>query len=286
MAEYRIIARDTRDILGEGPLWSASQNALYWVDIKAKKVWRHSLADDAVKSWDMPELIGWLIERRDHPGFVAGFQTGIVALTLDPLTVTPLCAPEPHRPGNRLNDAKVDGLGRLWFGTMDNREEADLGSLYRLDPDLTHSSHDDGYRVTNGPTFNLDGSVLYHTDSARRTVFRFDLRPDGGLENKTVFVTFEDSWGYPDGMTTDAEGSLWIAHWGGGRISRFSPEGGLERSIALPASQITSCAFAGTGLDRLFVTSASIGLSDEPEAGQLFEVEAGVRGLAPQAFAG
>jgi sugar lactone lactonase YvrE len=286
LAEYRVIARDARDTLGEGPMWSARENALYWVDIKGQKVWRYDLTDEAVRSWAMPEPVGWLVERRDHPGFIAGFKSGFTALTLDPMAVTPICDPEPNQPGNRMNDAKVDASGRLWAGTMDNLEQEDRGSLYRLDPDLSLSQHDSGYRVTNGPTFSVDGALLYHTDSARRTVFRFDLTPDGRLENKAVFVAFEDSWGYPDGMTTDAEGGVWIAHWGGGRASRFLADGRLERSIALPASRITSCAFAGADLDRLFVTSASISASNEPDAGQLFEVEPGVRGLAPQAFAG
>jgi sugar lactone lactonase YvrE len=286
LAEYRVIARDARDTLGEGTMWSARENALYWVDIKGQKVWRYDLTDEAVRSWAMPEPVGWLVERRDHPGFIAGFKSGFTALTLDPMAVTPICDPEPNQPGNRMNDAKVDASERLWAGTMDNLEQEDRGSLYRLDPDLSLSQHDSGYRVTNGPTFSVDGALLYHTDSARRTVFRFDLTPDGRLENKAVFVAFEDSWGYPDGMTTDAEGGVWIAHWGGGRASRFLADGRLERSIALPASRITSCAFAGADLDRLFVTSASISASNEPDAGQLFEVEPGVRGLAPQAFAG
>lgn len=286
MADYRAIARDERDILGEGPTWSAADGALYWVDIKGRKVWRYGLDDEAVTRWAMPEPIGWLVEREARPGFIAGFQSGIAALTLEPLAITPLITPEPELPGNRMNDAKVDPHGRLWAGTMDDRETEDRGSLYRLDPDLTLTRHDGGYRVTNGPAFSPDGTVLYHTDSARRTVFRFDLTAGERLENKQPLITFEDSWGYPDGMTTDAEGGLWIAHWGGGRVSRFTPDGEFDRSIALPASQITSCAFAGEGLDRMFVTSASRGQPDEPDAGRLFEIEPGIRGLAPTPFAG
>ena len=286
MAEPRVIARPDRDILGEGPTWSPRHKALFWVDIKGQKLWRYSLADEAVTGWAMPEPIGWALERRDYPSLIAGFKSGIAAITLEPLAITPLVAPEPDRPGNRLNDAKVDPQGRLWFGTMDDAEQADTGAVYRLDPDLTLSRHDRDYRVTNGPTFSPDGAVMYQTDSARRTVFRFDLTPEGRLANKRVFLTFEDAWGYPDGMTTDAEGGIWIAHWGGARVSRFTPDGRLDRAIALPASRITSCAFAGQGLDRLFVTSASIGAAGEADAGRLFEVDPGVRGLAPQPFGG
>ncbi|MDR3508487.1 MAG: SMP-30/gluconolactonase/LRE family protein [Caulobacteraceae bacterium] len=286
MSDYRVIAREGRDVLGEGPMWSARENAVYWVDIKGPRLWRLSLADEAVRSWPMPEAIGWVVERQDRASFIAGFQSGFAALTLNPFSITPLHDPEPDRPDNRLNDAKADAAGRIWAGTMDSLEREATGSLYRLDPDLTVSHHDSGYHVTNGPAFSPEGDVFYHTDSARRTIYAFDMTPDGRLENKRVFVTFEDAWGYPDGMTTDAEGGLWVAHWAGSRISRFLPDGALDRSIALPASRITSCAFAGENLDRMFVTSAAIGAADEPQAGQLFEVAPGVRGLPTQAFAG
>ena len=143
-----------------------------------------------------------------------------------------------------------------------------------------------GYGVANGPTFSPDGSILYHTDSARRVVYAFDLSADGQLTGKREFIRFENEWGYPDGMTTDREGGIWIAHWDGGRVSRFRPDGTLERSIHLPASNITSCAFAGVHLDRLFVTSASLYREGEAEAGALFEVHADVCGLPAPAFAG
>jgi sugar lactone lactonase YvrE len=193
---------------------------------------------------------------------------------------------EPDRPGNRLNDAKVDLAGRIWAGTMDDNEAEASGALYRLDPDLVWSRHDDGYSIANGPTFSIDGYTLYHTDSGARTVSAFDMSRDGDLSNKRTFIRFPDDWGYPDGMTTDAAGGIWIAHWGGGRVSRFTPDGVFDRSIALPASQITNCAFGGANLDRMFVTSATKGLTNEPLAGSLFEITPGARGLPPTAFAG
>ncbi len=111
---------------------------------------------------------------------------------------------------------------------------------------------------------------MFHTDSAARTVYRFDLTDDGSIANKRAFIVFEQDWGYPDGMTVDAEGGLWIAHWGGGRVSRFDEQGRMERSIVLPASQTTNCCFAGQHLDRMFVTSAATGV-DEAQGGALFE---------------
>ena len=283
---FRTIERATRDLLGEGPAWSSRRGALFWVDILAPALRSLDLGSGIVSTWNMPEKIGWAIECAGDDGFIIGLKSGFARFDIDTAHIMRIGHPEPDRPHNRLNDAKVDRAGRIWAGTMDDREIAATGALYRLDPGLAWTRHDDGYKVTNGPTFSPDGATVYHTDSLDRTVFAFDLTGAGTLTNKRVFLTFEDSWGYPDGMCTDADGGVWIAHWGGGRVSRFSPEGKLDRSIDLPASQITSCAFAGAGLDRLFVTSAAIGVEGEPLAGALFEVDSGTRGMAPTLFAG
>ena len=286
MQDYKVVKRAGRDLLGEGVTWCARRNAVFWVDIKTPALHRLELATGALTQWVMPERVGWIIERANRDDFIVGLKSGFATLTLEPFAITMIGNPEPDRLHNRLNDAKVDHAGRIWAGSMDDREQEALGALYRLDPGFGWSRHDDHYRVSNGPTFSVDGKTIYHTDSIARTIFAFDLLDDGTLQGKRVFLRFEDSWGYPDGMTTDAEGGFWIAHWGGGRISRFTPDGKLQRSIALPASQITNCAFAGDRLDRLFVTSAAIGRSNEPLAGALFELHTGVRGLAPIPFAG
>jgi sugar lactone lactonase YvrE len=234
----------------------------------------------------MPEPICWLLPRAAKPGFIAGFKSGFAALTIDPLVITKIGAPEPERETNRLNDAKVDAAGRIWAGSMDDDEQRVTGALYRLDPSLRWSRVDDGYGVANGPTFSPAGDTLYHTDSARRVVYRFALSPQGLLSDRREFVRFAEDWGYPDGMTTDSEGCVWIAHWDGARVSRFTPDGELDRFHALPVSRPTSCVFAGARLDRMFVTSASIGREHEPLAGALFEIDPGVRGASSFAFAG
>jgi sugar lactone lactonase YvrE len=286
MARGCKVVCDIRCQLGEGPLWSARDNAVYWVDILAPALHRYSLADSSVDSWPMPAKIGWVIERRDRPGFIAGLQSGFAELVLEPFACRLIADPEPDLPDNRLNDAKADHLGRIWAGSMDCEVREATGSLYRLDPDFSVTRQDRGYRVTNGPAFGLGRDCLYHNDTGLGVVYRFDLGPAGEIGNRTEFLKFPRDWGFPDGMTVDAEGGLWIAHWGGGRISRFTPDGKLDRSIPLPASQITSCTFAGPDLDRLFVTSAAKDRPDEPQAGMLFEVDPGVRGLAPNLFAG
>lgn len=275
-----------RALLGEGPVYDVRDDALYFVDIKGQQLCRFGLGDGERQRWEMPEPIGWVAPRASHPGFIAGFKSGFALLDVDPLRIIPLGSPEPDRPTNRLNDAKVDAWGRVWAGSMDDEERRSSGALYRFDTTFCWSRQDDGYSVANGPTFSPDGRTLYHTDSSARLIYRFNVESDGSLSERSVFVRFEEAWGYPDGMTTDVEGGIWVAHWDGARISRFAPDGVLDRAIALPVSRPTSCAFAGIELERMFVTSASIGREEEELAGSLFEVDAGVRGAPTFPFAG
>lgn len=200
-----------------------------------------------------------------------------------------IAAPERHLPGNRSNDGKVDRVGRFWMGTMDDREEQATGSLYRLDPDLGWRQVDSGYRVTNGPAFSPDGRTLYHTDSALRTIYAFDLADDGTPCHRHALARFKDEDGYPDGMTVDAGACLWVAFWDGWCMRRLSPDGEVLRTVEMPVARPTSCAFGGAALDRLFVTSARIGLNEkalavQPLAGALFMLDVGVRGLPERPF--
>ncbi len=286
MTDFHIIERGARDQLGEGPLWSARDNALYWVDILSPALHRYSMSDQSVQTWVMPEMLGWVIERKNASGFIAGFQSGFAALVLEPFSIMPMIDPEKHLPNNRMNDAKADLSGRIWAGTMDVGIKLQTGSLYRLDPDHTIHKVDNDYRITNGPALSPDNHRLYHTDSARGLIYSFDLTADGQLLNKSTFITFAADWGKPDGMTVDAEGCLWVAHWGTGQVSRFDSDGVRMRSLQLPASQITSCTFAGPGLDRMFVTSAAVDADSETHAGALFEIDPYVRGLPTAQFGG
>ena len=285
MHSVKIIQRDALDRLGEGLLWSARDRALYWVDILAQRLFRLNPGNNQVDSWDVPEMIGWVIERRDVLGFIAGFTSGFAELTLDPLTITPIASPEADMPGNRMNDAVADAQGRIWAGTMPVGCDAPTGSLYRLETDRSVTKFDSGYTVTNGPVISPDGAWLYHTDSPLGSVYRFPLDASGEPGARAPFIRFEAGWGHPDGMTVDRDGGIWIAHWGGSCVSRFTPDGERERSIQLPASQITNCVFAGEDLDRMFVTSAADGV-DEPHGGALFEIEPGCVGLPARTYAG
>jgi sugar lactone lactonase YvrE len=285
MAEWRLIERDVADTLGEGTLWSARGTAVYWVDILAPALNRLSLDSVTIERRAMPEPLGWVAERTAG-GFIGGFQSGFADISLDPLTITPFGNPEPHFPGNRMNDGKADAQGHIWCGTMDMSEAHDRGALYRLAPDRSWTVVDSDYRVPNGPCFSPCGQWLYHSDTAKKQMYRF-RRTETGATEREPFITFGEEDGYPDGMTVDAEGHIWVAHWGGSRISRFTPEGKLDRAIAMPARQVTNISFAGPNLDRMFVSSATIGLDDPtPYDGGFFEVESGVRGLPTHLYAG
>ncbi|MDB5687750.1 MAG: gluconolactonase, partial [Rhizorhabdus sp.] len=186
---------------------------------------------------------------------------------------------------------KVDRAGSFWAGTMDDAEIAATGALYRFDADLSWGRIDDGYLVTNGPAFSPDGQFIYHTDSAERTIYRFELTGDGGIRGRITLARFGQADGHPDGMTVDREGCLWVAFWDGWCVRRLSAEGREIAFLPLPVQRPTSCVFGGPALDRLFITSATIGLDEaalaaQPLAGGLFMAEPGVNGVMPPTFAG
>jgi xylono-1,5-lactonase len=286
VTHYRVIETGRRCRLGEGPYWSVRQQALYWVDILGQTVFRLRPTDGSVATWQMPEMIGWLIERANSDGFVAGMQRDIVYLGLEPLSITPIARPEPDLPGNRLNDAKADARGCIWAGTVPQSVDGQTGSLYRMDPNGRVTCRDRGYMVSNGPAMSPDGRYLYHNDSRLGFVYRFELDDDGALRNRSVFLRFRPDQGAPDGMTVDSSGALWIALWGAACVSRYTADGHFDRTVKLPASQITNCAFGGAALDRMFVTSAAEGADGEALAGALFEIDPQVTGIAPSLFAG
>ena len=225
---------------------------------------------------------------------MVGFQSGMARLRLpadgSDCTVLEWVA-KPFAAGSpmRLNDAKTDAKGRVWAGSLNNDDESRLdGRLFRLDEQGRCDEVDGPYGVANGPAISPCQTWMLHTDSAARTIYAFDLDVEAGrLSNKRVWMRFTEAEGYPDGMTFDAQGRVWVAHWGGACISRFSATGELTHRVALPTEHVTNLCFGGSGLDRLFVTTAWQGLSpaqreSQPTAGHLFEVDpAGSTGLAP-----
>ncbi len=280
---------DVHAVLGEGPVWVAREQALYWVDIKGYKIFR--LTESGEQSeWPTPLRICSLVPRASG-GFIGGTDQGIALIDLESEQFEIIANPEEHLPHNRFNDGKVDRQGRFWAGTMDDLETDATGTLYRIDPDLRCTAVDTDYRITNGPAFSPDGRTMYHSDTPRQVIYAFELDADGSARNRRIFLQFGPGDGNPDGMTVDSEGCLWIAFWGGWCVRRYSPAGEWLETVKLPVSQPSSCVFGGRDLDRLYVTTASVGLDEEslrmqPNAGGLFMFTPGVRGLEEVPFAG
>ncbi len=266
--------------LGEGPLWW--QGVVWFTDIKQKQVHRFDPSSGQKQSWCAASEVGFLAPLKNGH-FIAGAKTGLYDFDPADGSFTLIRTVEPNRPANRLNDGAVDRNGRLWFGSMDDAEKEPSGMLYRFHHGCL-SPVDSGYVITNGPAFSPDGGTLYHTDTLERRIYAFDLREDGSLANKRVFVTIEDGAGYPDGPVVDSEGCLWTGLFGGWSARRYAPDGRLLERVAFPAANVTKLAFGGPGLTTVYATTARKGLdaaalAGQPEAGGLFRFEAEVPGL-------
>jgi sugar lactone lactonase YvrE len=267
--------------LGEGPVWSAREQALWFVDIKGKQILRFSAATGEVRSWVAPSNPGFLAPLAGG-GWLAGLKTGLHRFDPDSSGFTLHAVVEPHEPENRLNDGHVDAEGRLWFGSMHDPETEPTGALHRLDRNgLT--AVDPGYVITNGPAVSPDGRTLYHTDTLRRVIYAFDL--DGGsLSNRRVFAAIEEGAGYPDGPAVDAEGCVWTGLFGGWGLRRYAPTGELLAFIRFPCANVTKPAFGGADLKTVYATTAWKGLSPaeragQPLAGGLFRLAVNTPGL-------
>lgn len=274
--------------LGEGPVWVKREAAVWFVDIKSRRLHRFDPVSGEHRSWEAPEQSGFVVPVRDRGEskgrMLAGLKTGLHEF--DPATgaFTLLTRVEPHLPDNRLNDATVCPDGTLWFGSMDDLQTRPSGSLYRLGRDGRCAPLDSGYVITNGPAFSPDAQTFYHTDTNERVVYAFDRDKSGGISGRRAFVRIAADEGYPDGTTVDAEGCVWIAMWGGWGVRRYSPSGELLSTIRVPCSNVTKIAFGGPDYRSVFVTTASIGLSaaaraEQPLAGALFRFETDVPGL-------
>jgi sugar lactone lactonase YvrE len=276
---------DARAELGEGPAWDAASNCLYWVDLHsgALHVFNPQSMTD---SWfNLSEPVGSVAICRSGDLLVA-LRSGLALL--DPLSqnLTRLVSPEPHLPGNRFNDGKCDPAGRFLAGTMDDAEMEASGSLYSYSPDGTLKTLLTGLRISNGLAWSPDQRTFYFIDTPTRQVTAFDYDgATGAISNSRPVVTVPPELGWPDGMTSDAEGMLWVAMWGGASLTRWDPATGkLLASIPIPALNVTCCAFGGSDLSDLYVTTArkrmdARQLEEYPFSGGLFRLRTKTPGI-------
>ncbi|HET9208553.1 MAG TPA: SMP-30/gluconolactonase/LRE family protein [Burkholderiaceae bacterium] len=280
--------------LGEGTLWSVREQALYWVDILGHRLHRCRADGSARTSWAFDEEISAVVERTGGPGLVVTLRHTFAAFDpARPDTPRTLYRPSEEPAGNRFNDGKCDARGRFWGGTMDFDCVAPSGALYAYDASGRCMRHELGFAVTNGPAWSLDQRTLFDNDTVNGCVYAWDFDlASGALSNRRVWLRFGAGDGLPDGMTLDAQGRLWIAHWGGSCVTCHDVTSAVElQRIALPVSQVTNVAFGGADLRTLFISSARTGLSDqqlekEPLAGALFAMNLPTPGLPACLFSG
>jgi sugar lactone lactonase YvrE len=291
-ADVRVVLQ-ARHIVGESPVWCPRTRRLHLVDIFAPAV--HSLdpLSGEVRSLVLPDLVTSVSVRRAG-GLVLTLRKTFAFLDLDTGELTPLDDPEPERPNNRFNDGKCDRQGRLWAGTMGAEAwNEPVGALYRFDAARRTTRMQDEVKCSNGTGWSPDGRTMYYTESFRYAIFAYDFdAASGEIANRRVFASLDPMLdGFPDGLTVDAEGCVWSAQPGYGRLVRYDPAGRIERIIELPVSRGTSCIFGGDGYATLYITSATetltpAQLAEEPLAGSVFAFEPGVCGLAETPFAG
>lgn len=283
---------EERALLGEGPVWSARDHALYWVDILAPAIHRFDPRDRSTSVTRLGAMSSLALPRMGG-GLLLATPAGLMTYDPDRKHMSPFAHPEADRPANRYNDGKCDRLGRLWIGSMDMGTAANRGSLFRVDADGSWKRMDAGFTVPNGLDWSPDSRILYFTDTFRRTIYAydFDLRA-GTIANRRTLVEFGEAQGKPDGLAVDEEGCLWVAMWDAWHVVRISPDGRELDRVPMPVPRPTSCCFGGENLDTLYITSASVRLSEAelaqaPLSGSLFALKlTGVRGLPQTAFAG
>jgi sugar lactone lactonase YvrE len=278
-------------LLGEGLRWDARRGELLAVDILAGRVYRGRVDETGglslLREYQVPGTVGAIVPVHGDEGWLLAAGRDFVQLSPDG-SLSPVTRVAPA--GTRMNDGACDPQGRFWAGTLANDFRAGGGSLYRLDGDGRTELMLRDLTISNGLGWSPDGTTMYLADSGPRVVHAFSFNPDGGtISDGRVLVTVSAEVGAPDGLTVDAEGDLWIAIYGGGRVQRYSPDGVLRETLRLPAMQSTSCAFAGPGLNRLYVTTATEGWSDDerraqPEAGLVYRFETDATGRPAEPF--
>jgi sugar lactone lactonase YvrE len=282
---------DIRASLGESPIWSAADEALYWVDINQPSLNRFDPAGGRNTSWPMPASIGCCAMRRAG-GFVVALRDGIWAVDRNGRVTDRIVDAPYDRATHRFNDGRVDPQGRFFVGTINERHDGPSAKLYRLDPNGTLTTALEHMTISNGLAWSPDGRTMYHSDTPTRTVEAYDYDASTGTPHgKRVLARFQGEGERPDGGATDAEGAYWSAFYRGGKVVRIAPEGRVLAEYPVPAMCPTMCCFGGRDLRTLFVTSARqqrepAELERLPHTGGIFAMQVEVPGLPEAQFAG
>lgn len=268
--------------LGEGPTWDPATGRLIWVDILGARIHTYEPATGRRTVMATEQHVG-AAKPRAGGGLVVNLRDGIGLYDADGAFRWLVHDAEP---GRRGNDAAVAPDGALWAGTMRYDESETGGSLTRVAPDGTATRILPLVACSNGTGWSPDGRLMYYIDTATRRIDVFDVDGEqaGG---RRPFATVEEGAGYPDGLTVDAEGAVWVALWDGAALRRYTADGVLERVVELPVRRPTSCAFGGPGLRDLYISTARGGLdAPHPLAGSLLVLPDAGQGMAGTPFAG
>jgi sugar lactone lactonase YvrE len=288
------VITDTRDRVGESPVWSATEQALYWVDIEGRRIHRWDSAAGTVQSWHSPERVGCIVLSA-RGGLVAAMESGVYEVTLlapPALQATLLVGITHPRANMRFNDGRCDRQGRFWLSTMcmDMGLAASAGAVFCLDEAGLGLSRVDGLITPNGMAFSPDGRCYYLSDShpSVQKIWAFDLDPaSGAISQRRDFVDMGPLPGRPDGAAVDEQGNYWICGNDAGLVHCFSPQGQLLRSVPVPVAKPSMCAFGGPSLSTLFVASILPGTvsADQPGLnGAVFALDCGATGLPEPVF--
>ena len=280
-------------LLGEGPVWNSSEQSIMWIDVLNGMIHTYHPASKACEIFDAGRMIGAIALRRSG-GLIAAVKDGFAMINTEYGTNVSITDPEIHLPQNRFNDGKCDPAGRFWAGTMSLTEDTGAGSLYLLEPSLSVSSCIQDVTISNGMAWSMDNKTYYYIDTPTMEVVAYDYDIiTGKITNRRVAIKVPQEEGYPDGMTIDTEGMLWIAHWDGWQVARWDPDTGQKlMSIKFPVARVSCCTFGGENFEDLYVTTAKKELSEQelkeqPLAGALFVIKnCGFKGIAPFDFKG
>lgn len=278
--------------LGEGPHWDHRQQVLYWVDIMEKRFYIYDPLKNKSTIHQFDQFIGSVVPGQDND-LIMAMQNGIYTYDLHTKELRKVADPEAKKPNNRFNDGKCDPSGRYWAGTMSLNGEEGCGSLYRLDTNGEIRTMVSNVSISNGLSWSKDKKHMYFIDTPTRKVaiYKYDDKT-GDISFHKYGVNIPSEMGSPDGMTIDNEGMIWVAHWGGSRVTRWNPHSGeLLDQVHVPAKNVTSCTFGGENLDELYITTASTGTNEQdaqkyPESGGLFKVKTQVKGVYANHFSG